>query len=116
MSTLMRFTLGANVLVFEAGGTYPAKRTIEKMQVIDRTADGSLQVETLGIVIRTRVLSFALMSLVDYTGLIDWFLNIVDGGATSFTFTDEYGDSGAVKITNSIELIKIFIKKLQIAV
>ena len=98
----MRFDAGSNSIQFEAGGDYPAKRKHEIMQVTDRTAAGTLQVETLGIQLKTRTISFKLMSLIDYTALVDWFLNVVNGGETTFDFTDEYGDVGEVRITDSV--------------
>ena len=63
MSTLMRFETGIHSLDFEAGGDYPAKRTNKVTQVRDRTAAGTLQIETLGVQIKTRVINFNLMSL-----------------------------------------------------
>jgi len=101
MSTLMQFYLAPYTLVFEAGGDYPATRTHSVTQVQDRSAGGKIHVETLGVQIRTRVLHFNLMSKADYDSLVDWFLNIVNGGERDFEFTDEYGDSGNVKIIDS---------------
>lgn len=101
MSSLMRFDLAPDSLQFIAGGDYPAKRSDNISQVQDRTAAGSLRVETLGVQIRTRVLDFNLMSKTDYLALRDWFLNTVNGGSLIFTFTDEYGDSGLVRIVTS---------------
>ncbi len=102
MSTPMKFESTPHILQFEAGGDYPATRTNRVFQVRDRTAGGQLKVETLGIQNKTRVLVFNLMSKVDYTALIDWFLNVVNGGEVDFEFTDEYGDTGTVKITDNI--------------
>lgn len=102
MSTLLKFVYGVNTLQFEAGGDYPAKRTSEILQVQDRTAAGTLKVETLGVNIKTRTISFNLMSLSDYQNLFDWFENIVNGGAEIFEFTDEYGTVSNVRITDSI--------------
>lgn len=102
MSTLMKFELAPHSLQFEAGGDYPARRTHRVFQVQDRSAGGKLQIETLGVYVRTRELNFNLMSQADQDNLIDWFVNIVNAGEKSFNFTDEYGNTGIVKITNSI--------------
>jgi hypothetical protein len=102
MSTPMNFTSGGNVLNFEAGADYPASRPVELFQVQDRTASGALQVESLGISVTRRKLNFNDMSLTDYTALINWFLNIANGGANNFYFTDEKDFTGLVKITDSI--------------
>lgn len=92
MSTLMKFYLAPHTLQFEAGGDYPANRVTKVFQVKDRTAGGTLQVETLGITTRTRTIVFNEMSLTDYTALIDWFIDVVNAGELTFEFTDEYGD------------------------
>lgn len=91
MSTLMKFVYEGNTLQFEDGAEYPATRRAELMQVQDRTAAGTLQVEDLGIAINSRVLYFTLMTKNDYDALIDWYLNIVNGASKVFEFTDEYG-------------------------
>lgn len=101
-TTLMKFESGSDVLEFEAGADYPASRPIELFQVQDRTAAGVLQVESLGISVSSRSLIFNLMSLADYEALINWFVNIVNGGEKDFTFTDERGLAGSVKITDNI--------------
>ncbi len=100
MSSLMQFSYSGHVLVFEGGGDYPAERTHKVFQVQDRSAGGKLHVANLGITAKTRTISFNLMSYADYIGLVDWFLNVVNGGEHDFEFTDEYGDSGTVKILN----------------
>ncbi len=94
----MRFDLGGDSLVFEAGGDYPANRKLKAIQIKDRTAAGSLRVESLGIYVRTRVLTFNLMQSTDYNALLYWFRYVVNGADKTFTFTDEYGDTGQVKI------------------
>ena len=98
MSTLMKFELGVDSLVFEAGGDYPASRRDTVYQVKDRSAGGKIHVETLGVTTRTRVIVFNLMPKADYDNLRDWFLNVANAGENDFTFTDEYGDSDTVKI------------------
>ena len=102
MATLLQFKKDSDILVFEAGADYPAARPIEIFQVKDRTAAGSLQIETLGVTVRKRILSFNLMTLNDYNALIDWFINIVNGGKETFEFTDEKGIVGDAKITSNI--------------
>jgi hypothetical protein len=98
----MKFEYGTEVFQFEAGGVYPAQRTHRVYQVQDKTAGGTIKVQNLGIKASTRTIIFDLMPKVDYDGLVNWFLNIVNAGEIDFTFTDEYGDSGLVKITDSI--------------
>lgn len=102
MPTLMQFKLNALELNFEAGGDYPASRPVELFQVQDRTAAGILQIEDLGVQVRRRSINFNLMSQADYDALLDWFLNVVNGGMETFEFTDEKGFAGDVKITDQI--------------
>jgi len=98
MSTLMMFYSAPNTFQFEAGGDYPAQRKNKVFQVVDRSAGGTLHVENLGIQTRNRVITFNLMPKVDYDGLVDWFYNVVNGGEIDFEFTDEYGETGTVKM------------------
>ena len=100
IESLMKFVSGSNVLEFEAGADYPAERVVELFEVQDRTAAGTLKVESLGVTSQRRVLNWSLMGSVDYFALIDWFINVSNGGRNNFYFTDEYGVEGLVKITS----------------
>lgn len=100
MSTLMKFELAPHSLQFLTGGSYPGQRTYQVLQVKDRTAGGTLKVADLGIQIRTRVIDFNMMCKSEYDDLIDWFLNVVNGGMLAFDFTDEYGDTSEVRIVD----------------
>lgn len=102
MSTLMKFVYGGSVLQFEEGASYPASRPIEKLQIADRTAGGTLQVEELGITFRRRTLNFVDMSKNDYEGLVDWFDNVSNGSQNDFEFIDERGFQGIVKIIDNV--------------
>lgn len=102
MSTLMKFQAGAVTLQFEAAGDYPAVRRNEVIQVTDRNAAGALQVETLGIKIKSRVINFTMMPKTDYIGLVEWFLDVANASANTFDFTDEYGDVGTVRFIEPI--------------
>lgn len=102
MSTLLSFEYQGNFLYFEDGSSYPSTNEIEKIQIIDRTASGSLQVETLGVTIRRKTLNFSLMGKTDLDNIINWFDNIVNGGEKTFNLTDERGNEFAVKILDNI--------------
>lgn len=91
MKTLLKFKRGSTVLQFENGSSYPSKSKIELLQVRDRTAGGDLQVEDLGVKIASTVLIFHKMPKIDYDGLVNFFINVVNGSEFSFEFTDEYG-------------------------
>lgn len=98
----MKFELGANILEFEQGADYPASRPVEKVQGQERMASGALDVEQLGPDISKRILDFGDMSETDYLGLRNWFINVANGAINSFTFTDEKGFAGIVRITTKI--------------
>jgi hypothetical protein len=102
MSTSMQFRSGTDFLYFEAGGDYPAGRRREVIQAQDRTASGEMQVETLGIYIKTRRIVFTEMSVTDWLALENWHRNVVNASAVVFEFTDEYGDVGNVRFVDSV--------------
>ena len=94
----MKFVSGPYILQFEEGASYPAPRSIEKIQVSDRTASGGFKTENLGPSLRTRTLNFTDMIKTDHDNLKDWFDNIANASQFPFDFTDERGDTGEVII------------------
>ena len=96
----MKFVLGTNELEFEDGADYPYSRPLAKVQALDRSASGKIDVEVLGPSIVTRTLVFVDMSKDDFQGYSNWFDVIADGAVNSFEFTDEYGVVGNVIITS----------------
>jgi hypothetical protein len=100
---LPQFTLGANTLVFSKGLKYPIRRPHEKVQAIDRTAAGTLQVESLGIEIKRLTLRFMNLSATDYDALLDWYQNKANGAANTFTYTDDESNAYSVVWMNNFE-------------
>lgn len=100
----VKFTLGANTLEFSRGPVYPSTRPLERLQVVDRTAAGTLKTEDLGAVIRRFKIAFKGLSQTNYTGLENWF-NLIGAGSTNeFTYHDENEDTYIVRmITNPLE-------------
>lgn len=94
----MRFDSGAVSLVFTRGGTYPSSGPVQVLGVQDRTAAGTFQYERLGLAFARRAIRFEFMTTDDYNALVNWFMNVAQGGANSFTFTDEFGQVGEVVI------------------
>lgn len=82
------FNLGANTLTFSKGPDYPVAAPMEQLQVIDRTAAGTLEVETLGAIIKTLPLSFSNLTQTDYDNLVYWFEVIASGAANVFIYSD----------------------------
>lgn len=93
-----KFVLGESQLQFSRGLRYPVEKPNEKVQALDRTGAGSLQVESLGLGIRTRILRFRNLPQADYEALDAWFDDIANGAANSFTYIDEDGVSMTVRI------------------
>jgi hypothetical protein len=96
-----KFVLGANELQFSKGIRYPLKRPVEKIQVIDRTGGGTLQVEDLGATIRTFPIVFRSLPLADYQALLSWHDTIANGAANVFTYYDEAGIARSVRMLST---------------
>ena len=84
-----QFTLGASVLIFSKPPDYPVRAPRERIQAVDRTAGGSLQVESLGAGINRRLMDFSNLPAADHEAALNWFENIANGAANSFTVLDE---------------------------
>lgn len=93
----MRFYTDTREFVFQDASQYPTSRPVEMYQVTDRTAGGTTHTETYARPISTRTLKFELMPESDMLGMMDWFVNVVNGMADSFNFEDERGDTSVVK-------------------
>lgn len=93
-----RFVLGANELQFSKGIRYPVARPVEKVQVIDRTGSGALQVEDLGVAIKTFPIVFKSLPEADYQALRVWHNIIANGAANVFTYYDEAGAAWQVRM------------------
>ena len=96
----MRFYTDFNQLVFENPSQYPKTEPYELQQVRERSAAGTIHVETFAAPLRSRTLSFQSMSEVDYQGLLDWYINKVNGMADEFTFEDEVNKAFKVKFSD----------------
>lgn len=94
----IKFVLGGNVLQFSRGIQYPVAKPVEKLQVIDRTGGGTLQVEDLGVTIRSFPIVFKSLPLADYEALLAWHSQIAAGAANPFTYYDEDGVSHTVRM------------------
>ena len=84
-----KFVLDTNELQFSRGIQYPVTKTHEKLQVMDRTAGGTLQVEDLGVYIRRRPIVFKNLPQTDYDQLVTWFDTVCEGSLNEFTYYDE---------------------------
>ena len=98
--TALRFSLTPYELNFEHGSEYPTSNSSELVQAQDRTAGGTLRVETLGVTIRRQTIVFTQMPLIDYEALVDWYLNICKGAEEVFDYTNEYGDTFPVRLVS----------------
>lgn len=96
----IRFVLNDQTLTLSHCLAYPLNRPLEKIQVVDRSAAGTLEVENLGPDINTRPLVFIGLPMEDYNGLVNWFDNIANGAENQFTYYDEEGNSLSVVIVS----------------
>lgn len=103
---LPQFQLGANTLVFEKGIKYPIRRPREMVQALDRTAAGSMQVESYGIEIKRLVLRLENITTSFHSNLLDWFENTSSGAANSFTYIDDLSVSHTVIWTNGFNFLE----------
>lgn len=98
-----KFVLGGNTLQFSRGIRFPVEKPHEKIQVVDRTAAGTLQIEELGVDIRTRRLIFKNLPQADYDALVSWYDTIAAGAFNPFTYYDEDGVTMIVRmLTNPL--------------
>lgn len=93
-----KFVSGSYELQFTRGLRYPVSKPVERVQALDRSAGGTLQVEALGLAIKTRQLQFKNLPQADYDAVVNWFDNIAGGAANSFTYYDEDGAAMTVRI------------------
>jgi hypothetical protein len=98
----MRFFTDTKEFIFDDPSQYPTSKPLQKRQITDRTADGDLQVENFNINVKTRTLNFVDMSKHDYDGLLEWFDNVADGAANTFSFEDEWGDISTMRIISNV--------------
>ena len=97
-----QFTLGVQTLLFTDGIQLPGRRPLEKMQALDRTAGGDLQVEDLGVTVRRFPLVLRGIDAAKMAELETWFDTIADGATNSFTYSDENGTDYTVLWVSSI--------------
>lgn len=95
----VKFVSGAVSVEFEVSISYPARRPIQKMQNLDRTAAGSLRVESYGVTVKTFPLNFVDITENDYLDLVDFFDNTANGALNFFIYHDENGVTWNVRFT-----------------
>ena len=76
---------------------FPLRRPQTKVQVIERTAGGAIQVENLGVTLHTRVLPMARMTDAEVAALRTWHDTTANGAVNTFTFVDEDSTSHTVR-------------------
>lgn len=97
------FTLGGNTFIFSKAPVYPIREPRERLQAMDRTAGGGLQVESLGAGIVRRRETWRNLTAADYAGLVNWFDVIANGAANAFIYTDTDGNAYTVRWVNSFD-------------
>ena len=101
------FTLGGNTLLFTQGIQLPSNTPRHKIQVEDRTAGGTLQIEDLGIEYQRKILNFSGMLKAKYAELETWYDTIANGKLNTFTYSDEEANSFTVRMmTNPLNFME----------
>ena len=76
---------------------YGLDRPQQKVQVLERTAGGELQVEEQGVTIYTRVLPMRRLTDAEVALFRTWHDTVANGAANTFTFIDEDSTSHTVR-------------------
>lgn len=99
-----KFVLGINTLEFPQGIQLPSRTPRHKVQVNDRTAAGTLQVEDLGADYRRFYLDFVGLPKTKYAELETWWDTISEGAKNTFTYYDELANTHTVRLlTNPLD-------------
>lgn len=88
---------GYDDLEFGRGLLYPVEKPQQVIQVVERTAGMTLQVESLGGTIHTRPLRLRGLSSTIFTSLRTWHETVAAGASNTFTFVDEDETSHTVR-------------------
>lgn len=88
---------GYTTLEFGRSLRYPVERPQQVIQVLERTAGGTIQVENLGVTVSTRKLVLTYLTESVYDSLVTWHSTVAQGALNTFTYNDENGDSHTVR-------------------
>jgi hypothetical protein len=97
------FRLGLEQLAFSCPRTYPLREPRERLQVVARSAGGTLRVQDKGVGTRKVRLAFRGLSGADYAALLRWYDEISVGALNAFTFIDEGGVERQVRWLGALE-------------
>jgi hypothetical protein len=99
----MAFQLGSEQIIFTAGRVYPVEEPRERLQVVSRTAAGTIRVQDKGVSVRTIKLSFKNLRGSDYAALLDWYDSVAVGAYNAFSFIDELGMTYTVRWMSTLD-------------
>jgi hypothetical protein len=97
------FRLGLEQLAFSCPRTYPLREPRERLQIVARSAGGTLRVQDKGVGTRKVRLAFRGMPGADYAALLRWYEEISVGALNAFTFIDEGGVERQVRWLNELD-------------
>jgi len=97
------FQSGVEQLVFSCPRLYPLRQPRERLQVICRTAGGTVRVQDKGLGVRRLRLAFRGLSAEDYAALERWFETVSVGALHPFTLIDEAGGESLVRWTGGFD-------------
>lgn len=99
----LSFRLGDEQLVFSCGRLYPLRAPRERLQVVLRTAGGSLRVQDKGTLKRQIKLAFRGLAAADHAALARWYEEVAVGALNAFSFADEHGAERQVRWLGAFE-------------
>jgi hypothetical protein len=97
------FQLGTQSILISCGRVYPVREPKERLQVVSRTAGGTIRVVDKGVKVRTIVLTFKDLRGSDYAALDDWYDNVAVGAFNAFSFVDELGLTYTVRWMSTLD-------------
>ncbi len=105
MAALSFSAPGGQQLTFSVGRTYPLRQPRERLQVLSRSAAGTLRVADKGLSsVRRLRLAFRGLPAADHAALLTWYEEVACGSLNPFTFTDEAGAAHTVRWSGPFDL------------
>ena len=93
----MIFQLDTTIMTLDHPAQYPLTSNTKLIQTKDRSASGITHVEDFEVTTNEYKYNFVNMGDIDYSKLLDWFLNITNGMMLEFLLTDDLGTQRLVR-------------------
>lgn len=101
------FRLLPHEVIISRGVSRPVNMPVEAVQVVERTGAGTLQVETLGMELRTLELPLSALTRSEHDALLNFYRNVCMGAANDFEYEDARGDIYLVKWIGKFDISEV---------